>query len=175
MRDHLADRPRLAAVPRSVFRIEPVEAGVAIVDALLLGHHQREAVMLRERRPSRAEIVSSGGLAAAMQHDDERARLLELRRHEREHAQVSGIVAEARDFFQRAGHVRAPAEFGKAQTIHLWQMSQESEISGKRHGNSWQATFNVHPNQIVAAVQNKKPVCCLSPEITQKSAGIRMN
>ena len=31
--------------------------------------------MLRQRRPAGAEIIAGGGLAAAMQHDDQRARL----------------------------------------------------------------------------------------------------
>jgi hypothetical protein len=175
MRDHLADRARLAAVARGVFRIEPVEAGVAVVDALLLGHQQREAVVPCERRPARAEIVSSCGLAAAMQHDDERARHLQLRRREREHAKIAGIVTEVRDFRQRTGRIRAAAEVGKAQTVHLWQTSQEIDISGEGHGNSWQATFNVQPNQIVAALQNEKCVCCQLPEIHGESARINRN
>jgi hypothetical protein len=108
-----------------------------------------------------------------MQHDDERTRLLKLLRHEREHAKITGIVAKARDFLQRTGRIRAPAELGQAQAIQLWQLSQQIEIFGERHGNSWQATFNVNPNQIVAALQNKKTVRCQSPEITQKSGEIR--
>ncbi len=130
VRDHLADRLRLAAAARRVFRAEPVEAGVAVVDALLLGHQQREAIMLGQRRPTRAEIVSRRRLAAAMQHDDERTRLLQLLRHEREHAQGTGVAAEAGDLLQRTGHIRAAAELGKAQTVQPWQASQQIDIFG---------------------------------------------
>ncbi len=145
VRDHLADRTGLAAVPRGVFRIEPVEAGVGVVGPLLLGHQKRKAVMARQHRPSRAEIVAGRGLAAAVQHDDERARLLQLRRHEGEHAQIAGIVAERGDLLKRAGGVGA-AEFGEAQAVQP-QASQEIDVSGERHGNSWQATFNVIGNR----------------------------
>ncbi|MFK4619353.1 hypothetical protein ABIF50_002630 [Bradyrhizobium diazoefficiens] len=110
-----------------------------------------------------------------MQHDDERARHLQLRRRERKHAKIAGIVTEVRNLLQWTGRIRAAAEVGKAQTIHLRQASQEIDISGKRHGNSWQATFNVHPNQIVAALQNEKCVCCQLPEIHGETARINRN
>jgi hypothetical protein len=58
-----------------------------------------------------------------MQHDDERARLLQLRRQIREHAQASRIRAEAGDFRQWAVLARAARGFGQAQTIQLWQTS----------------------------------------------------
>nr|WP_249141622.1 hypothetical protein [Bradyrhizobium diazoefficiens] len=110
-----------------------------------------------------------------MQHDDERARLLQLRRHERKHAQGAGIITEARHLLQRAGDIGAPAKVRQAQPVQLWQTSQEIDISGERHGSSWQAAFNVHPNQIVAALQNKKAAAVNRPktgEIPQKSGGI---
>ncbi|MGY4484329.1 hypothetical protein ACVWWR_003520 [Bradyrhizobium sp. LM3.2] len=130
VRDHLANRTRLAAIARGILRTEPVEAGVAVVGALLLGHQQCKAVVLGERRPAGTEVVACRRLAAAVQHDDERARLLQLRRHEREHAQIAGIVAEARHLLQRTGRIGAPAELGEAQSVQLWQTSQEIDISG---------------------------------------------
>ncbi len=65
-----------------------------------------------------------------MQHDDERAGLLQLARHEREHAQGPGIVAEADDLFQGAGFIRTAAELGKAQSVQPWQASQQIDIFG---------------------------------------------
>ena len=57
-RDHLPDRSGFAAAARDIARIEPVEAGVGVVGRLLLGHQQRKAITLGERRPAGAEIVS---------------------------------------------------------------------------------------------------------------------
>jgi hypothetical protein len=65
-----------------------------------------------------------------MQHDDERARLLQLGRHECEHAQVAGIGAEAGDFGKRAAQARASPQLGQTQPIQPWQTSQEIDISG---------------------------------------------
>src|SRR5262249_53774640 len=117
------DRAGLATIACDVVRIEPVEAGIAVVGALLLRHQQREAVMLRKCRPSCTDVVAGRGLAAAMQYDDERARLLQLRRHEREHAQVTRIGAESGDLRQRAAQAGASRGFGETLTVQLWQTS----------------------------------------------------
>jgi hypothetical protein len=57
-RDHLPDRSGFALAARDIARIEPVEAGIGVVRGLLLGHQQRKAIALGERRPAGAEIVS---------------------------------------------------------------------------------------------------------------------
>ena len=70
-RDHLPDRAGFAAPACGIFRIEPVEAAVGVVRWLLLGHQQRETIMLRERGPAGAQIVAGGGLTTAVQDDDQ--------------------------------------------------------------------------------------------------------
>ncbi len=106
-RDHLPDRCGLALTARDVVGVEPVEAAIGVVGELLLRHQQRKAAVLRQRRPAGAEIITSGGLAAAVQHDHERARLLQVSRHKRKHAQVSGIGPELPDFDQRTARGQA--------------------------------------------------------------------
>ena len=93
--DHLPDRERLAAAARSVAGQKPVEAGLRIVRGRLLRQQHDETVPLRKSRPARAEIVTRGGLRAAVQHDDQRRRASEAFRHVCEHAQRAGIRTEA--------------------------------------------------------------------------------
>ena len=52
-RDHLPDRTGFAAIAGGVFRIEPVEAALAVVRRLLLGHQQRKTIMSRPASTSR--------------------------------------------------------------------------------------------------------------------------
>src|SRR5215212_3079694 len=58
--DHLADRERLAPVAPRIARYEPVEAGVRIVRGRLFREQQDETVAVRQRRPTRTEIVTRG-------------------------------------------------------------------------------------------------------------------
>ena len=88
---HGADRGGFAAVAPGVAGLEPVEAAVRIVRPLLLGKQQRKAITLGQRRPSGAVVVARRGLAAAMQHHDQRAGLGQRRRDVGEHPQVAGI------------------------------------------------------------------------------------
>ena len=114
--DHLADRERLAAIARSVAGQKPVEAGLRIVRGRLLGQQQHEAVSIRERGPARAEIVARGRLRAAVQHDDQRGRGLQLLRRVGEHAQRARVGTEAGQLGQMARcgclHTRRPIDCG---------------------------------------------------------------
>ena len=127
-------------IARDVFRIEPVEAALRVVRSLLLRHQQGKAVTLRQRRPAGAEIVTSGGLAAAMQNDDQRGRGLQsgagtndsIRRSPgllpKPVISVSGLWA--------AG-VSPRAKSPKAiDLVQLRQASQEFDIFDQRHGSS---------------------------------------
>ena len=137
-RDHLPDRSGFAATARDIARIEPVEAGVGVVRALLFGHQQRKAIALGERRPAGAEIVSGRGLAAAMQDDDERRRARQLLRHIREHLERAGIGAKSCDFDERA--LPRPAKqlghkFQAIEAVQLRKMAQEFDVLRDRQAS----------------------------------------
>src|SRR6516162_10090122 len=99
---------------------------------------------------------------------DQPAPLLQMLGNEREHAQAAGIGSEIADFDQRALDFRTQAEpeLGQsAKTVELGQASQKVDIVGKRHRQLHHARIvNSQHDKIVAAPQNKKTVCCLSPE-----------
>ena len=80
--------PRPRAVSSGLNQLKQV---LALFDACCSRHQQRKAVALRQRRPAGAEIVAGRGLAAAMQHDDQRRRALKVFRYEREHPNAPGL------------------------------------------------------------------------------------
>ena len=130
-RDHVPDRKGFAAVARGVFRIEPIEAGGGVVGRLLLRHQQGEAVALGERRPAGAEIVTSGGLPAAMQHDDQRRPMRHAAGYEREHPERAGIGPECARFDERAADVVSRASPKARHAVQLWQAPEKLDIIGK--------------------------------------------
>ncbi len=172
-RDHLPDRSGFAAAARDIARIEPVEAGVGVVGALLFGHQQRKAIALGERRPAGAEVVSGRGLAAAVQDDDERARTRQLLRHIGEHFERAGIGAKFADFNERTLLRRRSSSAIDSQAIEpvqLREMAQEFDVLRERQESSWGDCvgrlflIQLYSEQIVAALQNKKAVHCHSPQ-----------
>ena len=100
--DHLPDRQRLPAIPLGVLGLEPVEAAVGIVGALLLGQQQGEAIAVGERRPPCPEVITGRGLGAAVQHHHERGIGGKRGRQIAEHSQVPGIRSEAVNLLQSA-------------------------------------------------------------------------
>lgn len=76
--DHLPDRRDFAAIARSIWRQEPVEAEVRVVGALLLGVEQRETGLVSELGPTRVVVVAGGVLGATVQYDDERRLVREV-------------------------------------------------------------------------------------------------
>src|SRR6185312_6018260 len=98
------------------------------------GQQERKAVMFRQRRPAGAVVVAGCGLAAAMQHDDQRARLLQLLGYEGEHAQRTGVRSEINDFEKRTVDAVTQATTKPGQSvepIELRQMPQEVDIIGQ--------------------------------------------
>jgi len=71
-RQRLTDGARFSLALGRVLGRKPVEAEVGIVDPLLLGIEQNEAVLVCQTGPARALVVSSCGLGAAMEDDNER-------------------------------------------------------------------------------------------------------
>ena len=143
LRDHLPDRQRFAAVARNIFRIEPVEAAIAIVRRLLLRHQQRKAVALCQPRPAGACIVTCSILGAAVQHDDQRGFLPRplIARLIRKHPDIAWIAAESGGFGQAAA-CATPIEASRKAVqafdfIQLWQAAQEFDVVGEGHGSSF--------------------------------------
>src|SRR6202012_4887462 len=104
-RDHLADRGYLAASARDVLRVEPVEAAMGIVRGLLLRKQHGKPIMMRERGPAGAAVITGRVLTAAMQDDDQRT-MLDVFGYEGEHAQGTRIRSEIPGFNQRAFDIR---------------------------------------------------------------------
>lgn len=111
--DHLRDRQRFAGIAPGVAGFEPVEAEVGIVRPLLLGIEHRETVGRRKLRPTRPAIISSGGLGASVQHDNQRHRVAVRvgRGHELPRLEVPGIRSELLERLQRP--VGMPAASGE--------------------------------------------------------------
>ncbi|MBB3163666.1 hypothetical protein FHS25_004146 [Rhizobium laguerreae] len=65
--DHPANGKDLAVIPAYVLWVKPIEAEVWIVCPSLLGKQQREAIVLGQSRPPGPNIISGGGLGAAVQ------------------------------------------------------------------------------------------------------------
>ena len=78
--------------PLDISGLKPVEAAVWIVGPLLLGQQQSKAVSIRERRPSRPEIISGRGLRTSVQHDDQRWVGRKFEREMAKHPQVAGVI-----------------------------------------------------------------------------------
>ncbi len=98
--DHLPDRRRLAAVPRRVAGLKPVEAARHVVGSLLFGRQHGEAQCIRQRAPARTMIIGSRSLAAAMEHHNQGRRFGQRKRNMDMHAQPARIGAEIGDLGQ---------------------------------------------------------------------------
>ena len=109
---------------------------LALFDACCSRHQQREAVMLRQRRPAGAEIVAGRGLAAAMQHHDQRRRAA---KRDRARTRTSGARPDwcQNPLVSTSGLSSAGRRFRPypqaIETIQLWQTSQKFDIVGERH------------------------------------------
>ena len=87
--------------------------------------------MLRQRRPAGTEIVSRCGLAASMQHDDERRTVPEVLRDEREQFQRPWIAAKAGrldEWTINGGREASPIGFEALKAIQLRKASQKIDI-----------------------------------------------
>ena len=105
--DHLADRQRFAGVAADVFGHEPVEAEIGVVGALLLGEEHGEPMQIGKSRPAGTLVVSRGGLGAAVQDDDQRRVVGEVRRRidpRPQHARVCSEFRQVRQAIGAFGH-----------------------------------------------------------------------
>jgi hypothetical protein len=99
-----------------------------------------------------------------MQNNDQRARGLQLRRHEGKHPQIARVRSEIADLDNAASNLRTRTATKLEQMLELRQSSQEIDIISKRHRQlpSREIREPQHA-KIVAAPRNKKAVCCQSP------------
>ncbi len=92
---HRVDGGCLAGAPGDVAGLEPVEAAVRIVGAVLLGRQDGEAQALGQRHPSRRAGVGAGALGAAVQDHDQGGVGREVFGNIGQHPEAAGIEAEA--------------------------------------------------------------------------------
>ncbi len=116
---------------------------LGLLDALLLGQQQGEAVAVGECRPPCPVIVACRGLRASVQHDDEGGIGREACRQVAEHSQVAGVRAEAMNLLQTAGHGarvrRAGAARGSQQLLPPAAVTREAgyRLAETEHGSSF--------------------------------------
>lgn len=96
--DHLPDGHGLTSIAPRIGDVEPVKAQVRVVLPNLLGKEDDETVILGERRPAGAGVVTGGGLRAAVQHDHQSRRGRQMFGHMVPCGQSTGIAPELVEF-----------------------------------------------------------------------------